>query len=130
MLKFIPLRVASNGMIILFSMIIIFHGLAIFGIVPYQILWGGRLKNHHEMLVFETVSIVINGLMLVVVMIHKGVINKVISDKAVKIALWVMFLLFVINTIGNINAVSSWERYIFTPITLILALFCLRLAKV
>lgn len=130
MLKFIPLRVASNGMIILFSMIIIFHGLAIFGIVPYQILWGGRLKNHHEMLVFETVSMVINGLMLVVVMIHKGVINKVISDKAVKIALWVMFLLFVINTIGNINAVSSWERYIFTPITLILALFCLRLAKV
>jgi hypothetical protein len=39
-----------------------------------------------------------------------------------------MFVLFAINTVGNIFSNNELERLIFTPLTLLLAVFSLRLA--
>jgi len=40
--------------------VLLFHLSIILKIIPYEITWGGRLKNDSEMYVFETISIVIN----------------------------------------------------------------------
>jgi hypothetical protein len=127
--KFISLRIATNGLLIIFSLNIIFHVVVLMGFVPIDMVWGGRLTSQAELVVFEIVSITINVIMLIVVLIYAGIVKNSINRTAIKVVMWIMFLLFVANTIGNINEVSEWERYIFTPITLLLALFSLRLAN-
>jgi hypothetical protein len=39
-----------------------------------------------------------------------------------------MVALFSVNTAGNLFAINDWERWIFTPLTFLLAIFSLRLA--
>jgi len=45
-----------------------------------------------------------------------------------RVVMWIMFVLFTANTIGNLFSLNELESIIFTPITLVLALQTLRLA--
>ncbi|MBK6263741.1 hypothetical protein JKA74_01735 [Marivirga sp. S37H4] len=121
-------NISIYGLIIIFSLTIIFHLLVIVGVVPYEIVWGGRLTNHSQMLIFESVSITINLLMLWVVVSYAGFLRRKLNLKWLKVAFWVMFFLFSLNTIGNLNSSNQTEKMIFTPVTVLLAVFCLRLA--
>lgn len=103
--------------------IIVFHIVAIVGIVPYEMLWGGRLKSESEMYFFESVSLLINLVMLAAVIVKRAWPTKKI--KWVNAVLWIMFVLFLLNTIGNIFSSNQMEKIIFTPITLILSVLCL-----
>ncbi len=44
-----------------------------------------------------------------------------------RIIFWLMFFLFSLNTLGNLMAESMFEKALFTPVTLILAVLCLRI---
>jgi hypothetical protein len=90
--------------------------------------WGGRLKDAAQMRRFETVSILTNAVMMAVVAIRGGYLPVRIPARIITIALWLMVALFVLNTLGNLASVNRWERFIFTPLTGVLALLCLRLA--
>jgi uncharacterized membrane protein YjjP (DUF1212 family) len=80
------------------------------------------------MISFEIISILINGIMLAVVAIYTRHLNVKINPKIIKAALWIMVGIFLLNTIGNLFSKNEWEKIIFTPITLLLAIFSLRLA--
>jgi hypothetical protein len=109
-------------------MIIGFHILVVTGIIPYQIVWGGRLENFSQMLSFEAVSISLNLLMITIVALYANFPKWRINQVVIRIGLWVMFVLFFINTIGNLFSNNELEKLIFTPVTLVLSLFSLRLA--
>jgi hypothetical protein len=47
---------------------------------------------------------------------------------AVNIGVWLIFAYLVLNTLGNLASGISFEKLIFAPITIILALCALRLA--
>ena len=128
MRNIISIKIAINGLLILFSAMIVFHLLIITSIIPYQIVWGGRLHSHAAMLQFESISIGINALMLILVSIKAKWRYVHIPKKTEKIAFWLMFGLFALNTLGNLFAISAFEKIIFTPITFILAVLCLRIA--
>ena len=115
--------------LILFILIVIFHFLVIFGIVPFQNVWGGRLKTQEEMLKFEAFSIVLNLIFIAVVLVKAGFWKVKISPKIISILLWIMTILFALNTIGNLFAVNNLEKYIATPITFILSVLCFILAR-
>lgn len=121
-------RIATNGLLFILSLVILFHGLVLIGVVPFQIVWGGRLKDASQMLVFETVSIGINVLMLTVVGVHAGFIKVKLNPMIIRGALWIMGVIFLLNTLGNLFAVDPLERLIFTPLTLLLSLGSFRLA--
>jgi len=80
------------------------------------------------MLTFESISLLANLLMLAVVGIYAGVIKMVVSPNILKVAFWVMAGLFVLNTLGNFASTNEFEHLVFTPVTFLLALFCMRLA--
>ncbi len=90
--------------------------------------WGGRIKNQEQMISFEITSILINIIMLAVVAIYAGYLNLKINPKIIKVALWIMVVIFLLNTIGNLFSNNEMEKMIFTPLTLLLAIFSLRLA--
>ena len=128
MKNFITERFAINGLFTLLSLVVIFHLLIMLRIIPFKIVWGGRLEDLSEMLVFETVSVIINLIMLAVVGIKAGFLRTKINRMVIKIALWIMFVLFLINTIGNFFSNNEFEKIVFTPLTIILLIFSLRLA--
>ncbi len=127
MKKLISERTAVRALIILLSAVVLFHLLVLFGVIPHDIVWGGRLTDRSQVTRFELISISINLVMIFVVMIRGRIIKAPIEPLILRIALWVMTVLFILNTIGNIISLNNFERYVFTPITLLLAFFCLRL---
>lgn len=121
-------RFAAFGLIILLSLITVFHLSVLIGIIPFNIVWGGRLAEHSQMVIFESVSITINLLMIATVGLKAKLIFSRVSPKFIRIALWIMAGVFVLNTIGNLASVNTFEKIIFTPVTAILAVLSIRLA--
>ncbi|GAA4362879.1 hypothetical protein GCM10023185_31160 [Hymenobacter saemangeumensis] len=129
MKNFFTPRFAALAMLFILALVVLFHLLIVAGIIPYTIVWGGRLKTQEQMLRFETVSIALNLLMLAVVAVKAGLLKVRLSPAVVQAALWMMFGLFLMNTIGNLFSTNELERMVFTPLTLWLALFSLQLAR-
>jgi len=119
---------SAYTLISLFCLISVFHVLVLLQIIPFTIVWGGRLKTESDMYVFETISLIINVCMLAVVLIKKEMIRLNMPPKMITVALWLMFLLFFINTLGNLTAIDPFEKIVFTPITMLLSLTSLILA--
>ncbi len=128
MRDFISERIAGVSLTILFSLVLVFHLLIVVRIIPYGIVWGGRLTNASEMYAYEAVSIVVNIIMLAIVAVRGGYVKSSLSQKPVRIALWVMAGLFFLNTVSNIFSVNETERLVFTPLTLMSSILCYRLS--
>lgn len=125
--RYLSERVAIGAIATILSLIVLFHGLILTGVIPFDIVWGGRLTSHGQMLRFEILSIALNLLMLAIVAVRAGLFGKHIPPRVITIALWIMALLFGLNTLGNLLSQNSLERIIFTPLTLVLCMLCLRL---
>jgi hypothetical protein len=121
-------QVANVGLLILFSAIVFFHFLVLFQVIPFKIVWGGRLENDTQMIRFESISITLNLLMVGLVAIHAGYLKCSLNKRWIQVGLWAMVILFLVNTLGNMFAINDWERWIFTPLTFLLAVFSFRLA--
>ncbi|MDH5598627.1 MAG: hypothetical protein OEY34_05860 [Cyclobacteriaceae bacterium] len=128
MTKLISFQFAVKAMLILLVAVMIFHLLILAGVIPFQIVWGGRLENEEEMYRFETVSILVNLFILSVVLIRGGYWKVHVHEMIMRGTLWVLAFLFLMNTVGNIFSVNFWEMVIFTPLTFLSMILCIRMA--
>ena len=103
-------KLAIKIMLWLITLITLFHLAILIKIIPCEITWGGRLKNETEMYVFETISILINIFLGLVVMIKGEQLPTFIPMKVVNIILWAFLILFGLNTVGNIFAETLIEK--------------------
>ncbi|TAF73588.1 MAG: hypothetical protein EAZ53_12090 [Bacteroidetes bacterium] len=90
--------------------VILFHFSIILKIIPYSITWGGRLQNDSEMYIFETISILINVFLCLILLMKGNFLKYKFSNKSINIVLWIFFGVFVLNTIGNIFAKTNFEK--------------------
>jgi hypothetical protein len=109
----------------LLSAVIVFHVCIIVKIIPYTIAWGGRLHNDSEMYVFEFVSICINLFLAFVLLMKSHYLKFYFKEKIVNFILWFFFGLFVLNTIGNLFAKTTFEKF-FSILTLLSAILIWR----
>ena len=100
--------------------ILLFHLSILFKIVPYELTWGGRLTNDYEMYVFETISVLVNLFLLTLLMVKGKYCNEFIPLRIVNVCLWIFAFLFTLNTIGNVLAITAFEKS-FAAITLALS---------
>lgn len=129
MKAFISPQQAIKIMLVLLSAVMVFHLLVITEIIPYTIVWAGKLKSTKEMYQFEASSIFIN-LMLIIVLLVKGqYLQLPVSQPFITIVLWLFVFLFALNTIGNLFAKTDFEKYVFTPLTFISSLLLFRIVK-
>jgi hypothetical protein len=105
-----------------------FHLLILLKIIPYEITWGGKLKNDNEMYVFEIISIAINSFFAFVLLQKGNFVNPVFSEKVISIILWIFFVLFLLNTIGNLFATTVFEKSL-TIVTLVNAILIWRINR-
>lgn len=129
MINKIPLRFAINAVLSVLCVVIVFHLLVLTGIIPSDIVWGGRFKNETQLRNFEIVSVVVNAFVILIVAMKGQYIEIHIPLKILNIIVWLLVLIFSFNTIVNFFAETATEAIIFTPITFILALLCFRIAK-
>lgn len=99
-------------------LVLAFHFLILLKIIPYELTWGGKLKNDSEMYVFEFLSITINSFLLYVFLQKGSFVKAIFGPKTLTIILWVFFGIFALNTLGNLFAESTFEKS-FTILTLI-----------
>ncbi len=127
MKKILSANLAIKVTLGILSMVLLFHILIFVQIIPYTIVWGGRLKSVEEMRVFEVVSILINTFIIMVLLLKANYIKNNTSKKLLNGIIWVFMIVFAVNTIGNLFANTKFELYVFTPMTFVLSLLCLRI---
>lgn len=127
MKNFISVRLASNGLLGLLFPLIIFHILILTRVIPYGVVWGGRIESESQMFRAESISILVNVMLILLVSVHRGLIQVRLNKAILSTGLWVMFVLFALNTLGNALSQHETERWL-APVTFLLAIFSLRLA--
>ncbi|MCH6235178.1 hypothetical protein [Cognataquiflexum rubidum] len=126
--RIITPAIAANGILLITSATLVFHFLILFGIIPFENTWGGRLENREQMVVFESISISVTLLVMGAVGISAGYLNWKVKPIFLKVFFYILMVVFGLNTLGNIFANNDFEKFFATPLTLILAIFCWRLA--
>jgi len=111
-------KIAIKIMLWLLIAVMLFHLSIIIKLIPYDITWGGRLKNDAEMYVFETISMVINLFLFLILLVKGKYLKEFIPLRVVDIVLWIFVVLFGLNTIGNILAKTTFEKF-FAVLTLL-----------
>lgn len=125
------MKKAVNSIQIMLGMILmvtVFHFFIIVKLIPYDIAWGGRLKNDTEMYTFEAISIFINLFLIFILSIKGNYLKFRVNEKVINSILWIFFILFILNTIGNLLA-KSYSEKLFSVFTLILALLIWNILK-
>lgn len=102
---------AIRLLLILNTAVLLFHICIVARICPYDIAWGGRLKSDPEMYVLETISILVNLIFSFVLLLRGRYIKPILSRKVVHVLLWIFFLIYSLNTIGNLFSVTAFEKY-------------------
>jgi len=127
MINRIPFNIAIRTMLVLLSLIALFHLLVLSGVIPYTITWGGKLRSLTQMRLMEFMSLLVNALLMVVISMKAGYLNPFLRPRAITLILWFFVVLFALNTVGNLFAESMFEKLVFTPLTLVSAILCRRI---
>ena len=126
--RIIGTRAAANTLIVLFSLALIFQVVVLLGFIPIEMVWGGRLRGEQERIYGALVSIAVLLIMIAIVLIRRGVIGRSLPIVG-RWGIWVVVVVFALNTVGNLLAWDARETLIFTPITLLATLLAWRVAQ-
>lgn len=127
MRKIIPFKAAVTITVVITLLVTIFNVLVLIGLIPYDMVWGGRIKTSEEMVVFELISILINLVTIFIVLVKAKRILPTWA-KVGNVAAWFLPILFFLGIIGNLASTSAIERALFVPLTALLFLLTLRIA--
>ena len=98
--------------------LLIFHLLIISQLIPYDQVWGGRLQSEEEMIRFESFSLGLNALMLLIYVVKYRQLLSGNKQKLTNFLIWLFVAFFLLNTIGNLLAESILEMILGTIFTL------------
>jgi hypothetical protein len=118
----------GNLLLSILSLLFVFHLLVIAGVVPYTIVWAGKIQNRQQMLRMEAVSVLVLSLAVLLVMLRMGYLQWKENPLVLQGGMWVLFAFFMLNTLGNMTAKSPFEKYGFGSLTLLMAASFLLLA--
>lgn len=77
---------------------------------------------------FEMVSLLLNLLFIGLILVKANYLEISIPKKIITYSIWFMAALFLLNTLGNAVSKNKLEKRLFTPVTLLLAVFSIILA--
>jgi hypothetical protein len=101
--------------------VVLFHLGVLFKFIPYDIAWGYRLTKDSEMYFFAGVSTTLNLFFIGLLLINGNFLKAFIPKKTTMVILWIFLGLFILKTIGNILAKTTFEKY-FAIVTLAFAI--------
>jgi hypothetical protein len=125
----ISTRTAGYILLAALCLLAMFHLLVLVRVVPMTLVWGGRAVDAPvNPLLLEVVSLVVTLLFCLVVVARIGQFRSAALQTAGRYCIWLVFIYFTFNIVGNLVSLSSLESLIFTPVSVVLAILALRLA--
>ena len=119
---------AGNALLVIFLAFFVFHILVLFEVIPHHIVWAGKINTPADLVRLETVSLLILLVSALLVAMKMRYVRWLQGNKIVDVGMWILFGLFVLNSLANFTAPNPIEKYGFGLITILIALLCLRLA--
>lgn len=107
---------------------VLFQLLILFNFIPFDIIWGGKLKTQSQIYILSIISILINCFFIFILLQKGRFLHQFLNDKSVSITLWIFFVYFILNTFGNLLAENKIERF-FSILTLINAILIYKINK-
>lgn len=124
----VDFHAAGNLLTALLLMLVVFHLSVLSNLVPYEIVWGGRSRDAADFLFFEGVALGIAGFFLIATRLRVSSLRARWIAVLTRTIMWVMFGFFAINTVTNLLGRSVFEKAVFAPASLFMALLAFRLA--
>ncbi len=122
-------KLAANIASILFGLFMAAQLLLALGILPISMAWGGRQTELTPGLrVASMAAILILGVFIYIVRYRAGLLGSVPTPTSIRVMAWVVTGFMALNTLGNFASLSSAERLLFGPMTLMLTAACLVVA--
>lgn len=121
MINKLNLKLAGMVLIILPSLLIIFHICILLRLIPHNIVWTGRITSESTITIMALFSILINSVVIFCAAVQLQYINNSKSIYFVEKALPFVFWWLIGNTIANLFSTSKFEIFAFTPILIILS---------
>lgn len=91
--------------------------------------WGGQERTLPTKLKWaSSLSALFLAAIAWIILIHGHVIERAVPYDWTRIALWIFVVQFALNTVANLSSKSIAEKLIMSPLTAVLAAFCLALA--
>ena len=129
MKKLISAKTAGSILLCAMGLLLLFHVLVTLRIIPSDIIWGGQIQNSSaNLLTMEVIAFVITILFILILLAKLDYIKVKRLRVIVNIGVWIIFIYFLLNTVGNFASGVSFENLVFAPITILLTLLALRLA--
>lgn len=73
-------------------------------------------------------AVLVLGVFIYIIRYRAGLLGSVPAPTAIRIAAWVVTGFMALNTLGNFASVSSVERFLFGPMTILMTAVCLIVA--
>lgn len=132
MKSLISFKFASSASILIYSLLLIFHialiiGAGIFEFIPIEIVWGGKMKDQEQLIVFEFIALIVVLLCLFLTLVKTGHIKIAKLYKTSHYSMWFFSTYFLLNTVGNLAAKTNFEKSMSIA-TILLSVCALRLA--
>ena len=129
LMPFLSKKIASDIILSLSALLILFHLLVVLGFVPQEIIWGGKIEVTKDLVILESISIAVVTFMFILMLAYKRLIALNFGRKTYRFFFWLYCILFALNTLGNLAAETSTETLLFTPLTLLLCIAFFRLTR-
>jgi hypothetical protein len=121
-------KLAGQILIATLVLMIIFHAFVLFNVIPYEIVWAGRITDSSSLLMYEGFAIFLTFIFILIISMKLGYLHANKYAKAVNFGVWLVFTYFTLNTIGNFASANITEKLIFAPLTIFMALLAFRVA--
>ncbi len=119
--------IEGRALLIIFGLLFSFHLLVLLGIIPPTIVWAGKIKSSKDLILLESISLLVLVIASVFVLLKMRSIHFGLQSWVINIGMWILFVFFSLNTIGNMTAMNPIEKYGFGFLTFLIALLSLRL---
>lgn len=115
---------AIHSLIVINSALIAFHLLVLVGIIPYSLVWGGKLSSTTEMYSYELPALGISLFFTWLLCMEAGRVKFKFPKRVRTLSLISFLLLFVLNTLGNALASTAFEKSLaFVTALMVVLLF-------
>jgi len=118
---------AMRIIVVLLLLLLVFHILVVMRIISGDFVWGGQIEANSEQLInYEIFAAVVTCVFLVISFYKMRLLRENRKNSINQVGLWLMLLFFLLGILGNLSSDITKERLIFTPVTVLLSLFILR----
>lgn len=120
-------NLAAKILIGISAALIVFHTANLFGLIPMNITWLGKIEADRTMLIMGAVSILLNAAFVLCAAVELKWVRSPLLASVVEKILPFLFWWLVGNTIANLFSETVFEVVVFTPVLVVLTVCIYRL---